>query len=222
MSETRYWSCPEMWRDSTVVVIGGGPSLRGMNWGELRHMANGCRFIACNDGYRLGWPDMVFFGDAAWYDIHSRLRSFELYGGLLVSVAFECLGQDRIRVMERWPLNPNEPIKSMLTEPHRLTWYGNTGTTAILLAAKLGARKIVLLGFDMALSEDGHTNWYKNLKSEPTPGLLKKFVNETELLAIGMRNAWPSVKVINGLMKPDGVSGLECFEAMEWRRALKV
>jgi len=216
----KYWPCPKMWIGSTVVVIGGGPSLQGMDWNDVRRVGAGARYIACNDAYQLGWPDMCFFGDAAWYDIHSNLKAFEDYPGLKVSAAFECLGLEGLLTMERWPLNPAQPVDSLRTEPYRITWYGNTGTTAIALAAKLGARKIVLLGFDMMVNQMGLSNWYNNLKNKPKPSIYTKFLLNTGLLAIGMSRVYPEVEVINGVVGEKS-SKLGAFETMGWKEALR-
>jgi len=51
-------------------------------------------------------------------------------------------------------------------KPDFLGWYNNTGATAVGLALRLGARRVVLLGFDMKWAEGdpGH-NFHENEKS---------------------------------------------------------
>jgi len=218
---TGFWQCPKMWAGSTVVVIGGGPSLRLLQWDLLWTMAKNSRFIACNDAYSLRWPDICFFGDVGWHDIHSHLAAFEQYGGLKITPALECLGFAGLSVMERKPLNPAKAVECLKEEKsHQITWFGNTGVTAILLAAKLGAKRIVLLGFDMMVdSGDGKANWYHNLKSKPKPSIYSKFIVNAGLLAAAMHTIYPDVDVVNGLVAPYK-SALSVFETMDWKEAL--
>jgi len=41
-----------------------------------------------------------------------------------------------------------------------VSWNGNSGISALSLAYHLGARKVVLLGFDMHTEDDGKSNYH--------------------------------------------------------------
>ena len=59
-----FWSAPEMWRDETVFIIGGGPSLAEMDLSPIHSRP----VIGVNNAYALGpWVDVIFFGDAHWW-----------------------------------------------------------------------------------------------------------------------------------------------------------
>ena len=45
-------------------------------------------------------------------------------------------------------------------EKVRLETYGNSGAAAISLAAKIGAKRILLLGYDCKYADDGKRHWH--------------------------------------------------------------
>lgn len=172
----------------------------------------GVRVIACNDGYLLGWPDVCFFGDWGWWEIHHRTVEFANYSGLKISCEKDCRGKDGILVLERRPC-------SFQMVPHRIGWYGNTGISAINLAAKLGASGVVLLGFDMSLDETGSSNWYTKLKDPvPNPEWYPRFMRWSVKFKADMEKACPGLRVINATPG----TKMNTFEKMPLKGALEV
>jgi hypothetical protein len=57
--ETR-WIAPKMWAGGTAFIVGGGPSLKGVDLTPIHHR----RVIGVNNAYRMGnWVDICWFGD---------------------------------------------------------------------------------------------------------------------------------------------------------------
>lgn len=163
--ECEYWSAPRMWEGATAFIIGGGPSIREQNISSLA----GLNVIGVNDAYTLGdWVNVCTFGDAGWFDEHdkqivdrpdgSRHAGLREFAGLIVTFCPSILLHNRtdIRVMKP---EPNRFWK----EPHRIGWNGNTGIASINLALHFGAKRIVLVGFDMK-SRGNVTNWHDNIR----------------------------------------------------------
>lgn len=128
------------WAGEACVVLGGGPSLKGFDCARLRRRA---RVIAVNNaGLDLApWADVLFWADRRWLDWnHQRLG--EHTGPL--------------KITRKPPqIDTGHDIKVMRFLPRRLSherdalggWCG--GSSAINLAYLMGARVIILMGFDM-------------------------------------------------------------------------
>lgn len=209
------WQAPVLWPDNTVVIIGGGPSLKQMDLTRLRrrHRAPGVRVIGCNDAYALGEDtvDLCYFGDDTWYWIHNRdwvevkghrdesHPGLLQFGGLKVTCSNRNLGDATVMQLERRPFG--------LYKAPLIGWYLNTGVSAINLAIMLGAKRIVLLGFDMKLSSSQQPNWHENLNyPKPVANTYDGFLRCAKRMAADL-DRHKSVEVIN--CSPD--SALEVF-----------
>lgn len=196
------WTIPEIWSGGEAFVMGGGPSLRGFDWARLR----GRHVVGCNDAYEHGdVVDVVAFGDMPFWRRRGDhlVRAKNRHGFLAVTnfpnspEAF--VGHAHIvrRLRHKWSRSQEA-----------LCWLGNTGAMAVNLAARLGARRIVLLGFDMDLGPGGATNWYEDNRRPPTRKLLDKFLGTFEEVARGCReegieliNANPRSRIDYGIPK---------------------
>jgi hypothetical protein len=162
-----YAIVPRLWPDSTIVCIGGGPSLTPEDVDFCRGKA---RVIAVNDAYKLApWADVLFGCDAKWWSWHKGAPRF---AGLKYAI------QEQAR---RWPgvqALRNMGETGLERDPSGLRTGRNSGYQAINLAVHLGARRIVLLGYDLGPAKDGKTHWFGNHPDRaPSPyGLmLRKF-----------------------------------------------
>lgn len=151
------WKPPQIWRGETVFILGGGPSLKF----EDLSVIHSRRTIGTNNAYQLGdWVDLCWFGDCRWYDWHrERLLKF---AGLKISCCQRTFGKPGIQTICR-----GKPA-GIETRPGFVSWNGNTGGSAINIAYHLGARKVVLIGFDMR-RVNGEPNWHTE-HVEKTPG----------------------------------------------------
>lgn len=149
------WTIPKMWPDSTVVVLGGGPSLADVDLTRL----NGHRVIAVNNAYELGPWEVMFFGDPIWYRwAHNRVGLSD-FCGLKITSNIEHENEPGIKVVRRG-------IRGQLSDdPSLITWGVNSGLAAITLAYQFGARRVLLLGFDFRFV-DGKANYHDEHKRE--------------------------------------------------------
>lgn len=190
-----FWSVPRMWEGQTVVIIGGGWSLLDFDWERLKPF----RCIGCNDAYLLGpeVTDICFFGDAAWFRIHDKDWMDELgRPGLREFHGIVCTNTEK-SVRASWVKRLDRRPVGLYKEPWRCAWNQNTGAAAVNLALHTGARKIVLLGFDMKLSDEGNSNYHLNLKDRPSADSYSRFIAGFENLKMKLRTMWPEVTIVN-------------------------
>lgn len=145
---------PNLWPGDTVVCLGGGPSLTPQDVDAVRGRA---RVIAINDAYRLApWADVLYACDGKWWkwQYRDRRAEIEAFAGLRYA-----LQQDA----RRWPgvqVLRNTGESGLELSPHGLRTGRNSGYQAINLAVHLGAARVLLLGYDMSLGQDGRRHWF--------------------------------------------------------------
>jgi hypothetical protein len=181
-------STPNNWARHTVVILGSGPSLTDEQVEYVRECENS-RVITLNNTYaRAPWADVHYAGDYLWWKIHRPQM-----------LAMKCRGahwtQDN-GAAERFGINR---VKGANREGLGLDIVhtgGNSGYQAINLAYLWGARKIVLLGFDMKAADDGRRHWHPEHKAPlPEKQLFTEWIHRFKKLAADL--AARGVVVIN-------------------------
>jgi len=210
---SHYWNIPRIWRGD-VFIIGGGPSFSSINVDLLKDK----HVIGCNDAYRLGSDvvDFVFFRDNSFYNAHKSF--FHEYKGVFVTLDHK-----------KRKVRPSQQVKicamtsfSISPDTYKLSWYRNSGVSAIELAVKLGAERVYLLGYDCDVDKDlQKTNWYESIKAE-RPFLEKKsrvseFAREFARFNNDFRAVYPEIEIIN--LNPK--SALDVFPKQEPTEIMK-
>jgi hypothetical protein len=128
---------PRLWPDSLVVCLGTGPSLTAADVVRVQ----GQHVIAINNAYQLApWADVLYACDAKWWRWHQGAPRFP---GQKYMLAPACREYPDITALRNTGRDGLEP------DPRGLKTGHNSGYQAINLAVHLGARTIVLLGYDM-------------------------------------------------------------------------
>ncbi len=174
------WSVPEIWKDGECFILGGGPSLTeqfnipselvsrvikkeespGIYSPYLKELHKK-HCIGINASYLLGdWIDIVFFGDFGSFFSHhlSRLKEWP---GLKVSCTPHT--EDYLWIKT---LTHDKKQLGISDDPSRVCWNLNSGAASISLAANMGVKRIILLGFDMKQT-DNNTHWHSVYKRKP-------------------------------------------------------
>ena len=153
---------PRRWPDSTIACLGAGPSLTA----EDADVCLGRSFlVAVGDAYTLApCADVLYHADTRWWkakkDIPgSRLPNYK-YG---IDPAAREWRSDLVTL-------DRTGSYGLELSPHGLRSGGHSGYQAINLAVHLGARRIILLGYDMLPSEDGR---HHLLDEQPSPTHLR-------------------------------------------------
>lgn len=167
------WKVPVIWKGADCYIIGGGPSLpRQFSIPEdvIKEVVTGAKsaevyspylsalhdkhIIGVNNAYLLGsWVDVLLFGDKAWYLQHGK--DLANWPGLKVSCAPALLtNQAGIKYLKR------ESHGLAIGKRIKVGWNSNSGAAAISLAVHFGAKRIILLGFDMQLDNNNVSHWH--------------------------------------------------------------
>ena len=168
------WKIPLIWDGADVWIIGGGPSLTkqfGIPDKIVQKVINGSaspnvyspymetlhdkHVIGINVAFLIGnWVDMVFFGDGNFF-----LQNFEKlaeFPGLKVSCDSKSSKYDWVKNMDR----DGNKLLGLTTKPGYVSWNHSSGAAAINVAANAGAKRIILLGFDMKLNDSDIQYWH--------------------------------------------------------------
>lgn len=140
--KTGYGEVPvaKLWPDSTIVCIGSGPSLTQDDIDRCRGRA---RVIAIKDvAFDAPWADVLYGAGAdaprdTWWNRYGESLTFS---GLRYSL-------DQ-RASEWSSVLKHGPMQGLSDDPGKLALGGHSGYQAINLAVHLGAKRIVLLGYD--------------------------------------------------------------------------
>lgn len=179
------------WPGDIVVVAASGPSQRQEDIDEARGKA---RLIVINETWRLApWADALYACDGRWW--RARGPAPEAFGGLRF--------QGHV-TREEQQVEPGcihcgvtSGRNAMDFGGRVLAGGGNSGFQALNLAAVTGARRVVLLGYDMALAE-GATHWHGDHghgMSNPSIGFLRNSARILDQQAPVLRRA--GVEVLN-------------------------
>lgn len=158
------WRIPQMWSGATVFVIGGGPSVAGadlcLSYRQRRHLFSHRVIGVNNAGFLDNGVDLLFFGDAKWYDWNKD--RVQQHTALVATSHPQFEHYSHILYLQR-----TNKAGYRFRSPDVLPWNGSSGGSAIALAAMLGAYRIVLVGFDMR-SIAGVKNFHKEHLERPT------------------------------------------------------
>lgn len=197
-------------RWSACVVAASGPSLTA----DVAASCRGETVLAVNDAYRLFPAAPVLYAcDSKWWDVHEGCPGFvgekwSSHGSAEHNDKTECAVRydlDLVQGHDREGFSLN----------HSCIHYGsNSGFQAINLAILFGARRIVLVGFDM--SSQGKSHFF----GEHPEGLIRnssyeRFIPQFERAA---RRLPADIKIINSTPG----SALRCFPMMDLEDALSL
>jgi hypothetical protein len=164
-----------MWEEEDVWILGGGPSVPEqfgipskivqtvMNrtsppsvYSSYMKGIHNKHVIGVNMAFTIGdWMDIVFFGDNGFFLRYQE--QLANYPGLRVT----CTGQTSVNVPWMKVLEKDtEHVRGISRIPGKISWNKNSGAAAINLAAHTGAKRIILLGFDMNLNENKNQHWH--------------------------------------------------------------
>jgi hypothetical protein len=176
---TGNWFVPRMWDFAECWILGGGISMP-RQFGVPEKVIQAVReqkkpitaynkyfkalhekhIIGTNVAYKLGhWISVLYFGDLPFYrnnmlDLHTFYNLKITDTGNLPNQNPEVIqNHNRIKKLIR------DVQPGLSEDPKKLRWNHNAGAGAINLASLFGAKRILLLGFDMKADSNGHTHW---------------------------------------------------------------
>lgn len=136
------------WTGETVVLVAGGPSAKDVPLVEGAGLA---KFIVINTSWKLApWADVLYGCDRHWWIKSQGVPSFP---GLKVTQDKEVPG---IYPEVRRVYTQRDSWRLLLGKRGWIGWAGNSGFQAFNLAVNWGAKKILLVGYDLTLAHGVH------------------------------------------------------------------
>lgn len=137
-----YWNVLPEWVGEVAYLLGCGPSLNRADVNRLQ----GHRVIAINDTYQMApWSEILYWCDEKWWLQHKEHIASTFRGRVIATLENQIDGVRALR--NAGPLGLSE-------DPGAICNGSNSGYQAINLAVHLGAKRIVLLGYDMQVNGD--------------------------------------------------------------------
>lgn len=194
---------PRLFPDSTIVCLASGPSLTPEDVAYCRRKAP---VIAVNETHQLApWADVLYACDAKFWQAYEGVPEF---AGIKFALQKPAGMWPRVTVLD------NTGDHGIETDPSGVRNGRNSGYQAINVAIHLGARRVLLLGYDMQMSGT-RRHWFgsrpnKLNEDSPYQTFLMAFASMVApLKALG-------VEVINCTRG----GALQCFPRMALRDAL--
>lgn len=198
------------WDQRPAVVIASGPSLSSQQIDLVfdAHSAGRCHAITVNNAaQRAPWADAHYAGDYMWFKHY------------LPTIKPLCRGewwtQDQASA-DRWKLHRALGANKPGLGTERVHLNGNSGAQAVNLAALWGARRIVLLGFDMKPAADGRLHYFG---AHPRPlvqvCLFEEWLHKWQFIAVDATAR--GIEIVNATPG----SALTCVPAVELEEALQ-
>lgn len=205
-----YGTTPRLWPGSTIVCLASGPSLTPEDVAYCRGKA---RVIAIKDNIRLApWADVLYGaggdGIGRWWQRNGP--TLEAFDGLRFSLDPAAAAWSTVL--------RNTGYTGIELDPSGLRTGKNSGYQAINLAVHLGARTIVLLGYDMQEGSKGQQRWFgaHPWGTMPWNELGRMMTPIFDTMIDPLRRL--GVRVINA----SRATAIGCFERMPIDRALEV
>lgn len=177
-----YYSISRDWQGETVVCIASGPSLTDADVEKVRkaHAQGKCKVIVVNDNYlKAPWADHLHFCDAKWYEWHHRKEEFKSFTNVITTLA-DNVPDSRVKRLCKGEQ------KGLSALPDTINHGSNSGYQAVNIAVLRGAKKIVLLGYDMQgqkTDKDIKMHWFGDHKIKTPPAVCNIWLD-----------CWPSAK----------------------------
>jgi hypothetical protein len=150
------------WDGETIAIVASGPTAKKAG---VELLEGRTRVIAINESWQLcPWADVLYGCDGNWWALHHGVQKFK---GLKISPdhnACVLFGIKEIKI-------PDTKCNEILTAiPGHIGAGGNSGFQALNLAVQFGAKRILLVGYDMRvdLGEHWHPRHYPPM-SNPHP-----------------------------------------------------
>ncbi len=200
---------PRLWPNSTIVCVATGPSVTAE---DVDYCCDKAKVIAINDAYKLAlWADVLYACDAKWWrwahtdkGRHPTFAQFKgLKYGLMAGVG-QWPGVQRLK---------HTGADGLERHPAAIRHGSNSGYQAINLAMHFGAKRILLLGYDMGATGRKHFHGnHPDGSAPPFASCLRHFATlVSPLKAAG-------VEVINCTRK----TALTVFPQMSIQQALPI
>jgi hypothetical protein len=211
------WSVPPLWKGEAAVLMATGPSL---TLEDVDYCRGKARVLVVNDNYRLApWADLHYFCDHRWWDWHKDRKEYKVFEGLRVKLLKEEEGDAQISGVKfiknkGWGKTVDGNCTGLCSDPTGVYNGKNSGYQAINLAAHLGVKRMLLLGYDMKAESAAQSHWFGDHPVVSSWHSYKAWAKHFDSLVPDLKAR--GIEVVN--CTPG--SALTCFPRAELRDAL--
>lgn len=139
------------WDGETAVVMASGPSMCQEDADYVRGKA---KTIVVNTTFRLApWADFLYSNDHDWMETHLNEIGRTFQGEVVCGHS----AYQRDHVVDYVPFD--KLAKGLKAADGSIAWGMNSGAAAISFAHRLGASRIIMLGFDQGWT-NGNPRWH--------------------------------------------------------------
>jgi hypothetical protein len=195
------------WAGETVFCIASGPSLTK----EQVEATKGKRLIVVNDNYLIApWADLLYFADLKWWKWHTeglqkswswaKFQASEVKKALAEfkgqKVSIENGKGNTVEAKDVFIIG-NHGHDKLSEKPDGVNTGSNSGYQAINIAVLAGAKRIVLLGYDMRYQQKmthSHNGHPQKMPEATYLGFASRFRSmkpQLEKLGVEVLNATP-------------------------------
>ena len=177
-----------IWKNKTVVCVAGGPSLDDkMSLGYMRNIyspGNNSKIIAVNDAYKLiPDADILYACDSQWWEWHKGAPDFK---GYKLQHGYFPTYQDKTKKSEPYPgidYITSDGTSGFSEDMENIRTGGNSGYQAVHIAMQLGAKEVILFGYDMKATEE-KSHWFgEHPNGRGCNSRYERWIKEFEILA---------------------------------------
>lgn len=170
-----------VFKQKDVFIVGGGNSLQNFNFDLLKDK---CVITINRSFIHVPFAQVLYFSDYRFYmwasgkmgDDNELIDNFKKYKGKIYTISNKISNDERISVLI------NSGKTGFDTINGKLKHGGNSGYAAINLAYHLGAKRIILMGYDMKKLK-GKLHFHNGYISKQNELVYKRFVAPYELLS---------------------------------------
>ncbi len=199
------------WYRDTAVVVGNGPSMLSFPVQELRRPR--ARVLVANGGYKLApWADVLMCTDKRWLPANEHLLA-DYIGPMIVVTHPEVVKRPDPRMVVLRRRFIGDARRDPFARRDTLYEGYNSTSTCISCAILRGARRIILLGVDLAPGPDGRRRTYDESKDNLKQAELRYARQVNHLTAQAMWVKRKGVEVVNCSPR----SGLRCYPYADWK-----
>ena len=219
----QYPPVPRQWHTSGLaVLVASGPSLTREDVAYCRRCVSRPHVLVVSDSWQYApWADALYSYEAAWWNHHQGVPAFR--GQKWSSVPLESTSRNvdldirpQADSVEQWALQwvRGEDRLGLSFDPQLIHYGSNSGYQALNLAILFGARRIVLLGYDMQ-STGGREHFFG-----PHPHPLRRW-SDFAKFADMFRAAVPDLAAHNiEVINCSRETALDCFPRARLKDAL--
>lgn len=207
------------WSVGTTVIIASGPSLTCEQVEYCRSRA--AHVLVVNNNHEIApWADAIYACDAAWWDEYGARVPLTMSRWTMIPETDRGhLYHQQREVVSRFGLRFVRGLSGSGLHPSGVYYGGNSGHQAVGLAVSvLGARRVILLGFDFKKSPTGKRHHHPD-----HPGKLNKKLAEHTMITwrdamavLAKDAASRGVEILNATTD----TALACFPKIDLTEAL--